>query len=970
MKSTILFTIVLLLLAASPIIFPGHNLNAAAAESDYIHMKEEASYLETLPFERMNVFWDDNFVFHPNNKAYYLYQSNTEYTSIGIGYGNVTEDRMDIIFIPLDIDSIDKLSLRGRELTVSEGGDLLCFIWWEEPDDQYQYDGAIVTIKLNDEGTPIDSKISLCEMEHEPEKVHLFEIDGVPYAYMYHVDELLIFKGEGDSAEKISLDKFVYDNDILTICPFGSGFVIFDQIGDGRLMLAEFSKDMSCVRSLELKELPEGIGMDSHLSYLKVREDLYLFAYLEETFEDIYSDIIYFRVSKQMEILNEGYIHLPEGNVLRGSFEPFLLFNNITLMEGEVRSLLVWNPETNGWKGSDLNTTHLCNDLFHADLDMELISLGGETGFVVYLDGHPYGTSFIKGRSSIPPLGDLVLDGDWRIVDSNTTIRGHIAVYGNLTIQNSNLLLSSSLWMMNYGNLFIDNSTIDAAPGEHSSRIYNTLKNYGTTILKDSSLFLSVYNEREDSILEITGNCLRRDADKGWVYINGGRVSFLYTTFRNLDDINAPLRVFTSSYEKMVLLKNCRIEGSGNLFLGIPSFWEMRDCHIINWTGTYYGNDPSVSKIESSFFYGSNTIEIADSGEVVNSTFIGSGPVKLGKGCIVKNSTFRSCNEALIDSDRPDEAPVTIMDCRFTDCNTSIGLQYQDGVIEGCTFSRVNISVKIDDKGGETRDIVIRGCSFDRYAIGISIPIIIPGGMNITIKDNYFGQGEAAIHIVGAADSYMESFRHGRNIWDEVYDKETGNHYRIFDHQFWNAALNRWDTNNPEDVASRISPFIYFLPFYDSDGNLISTDDNDMDGMSDSWERRMGLDPTSLHDRYLDEDGDKYSNYEEYKEGTDPLDEKSNPAVEIRTRLVFFEILFALLPLTFLVCHVFYLQIALAGDERSEFRKKYWYYHYNRKNMEKSLETPVKPEFMSEKNNFIRNRPRTRVAVPAEEVEE
>jgi hypothetical protein len=50
--------------------------------------------------------------------------------------------------------------------------------------------------------------------------------------------------------------------------------------------------------------------------------------------------------------------------------------------------------------------------------------------------------------------------------------------------------------------------------------------------------------------------------------------------------------------------------------------------------------------------------------------------------------------------------------------------------------------------------------------------------------------------------------------------------------------------------------------------------DADGDGMDDDWEKKFELDPTNPMDADLDNDGDKVSNLDEYKKGTDPNDGK------------------------------------------------------------------------------------------------
>ncbi len=48
-------------------------------------------------------------------------------------------------------------------------------------------------------------------------------------------------------------------------------------------------------------------------------------------------------------------------------------------------------------------------------------------------------------------------------------------------------------------------------------------------------------------------------------------------------------------------------------------------------------------------------------------------------------------------------------------------------------------------------------------------------------------------------------------------------------------------------------------------------DDVDCDGMPDWWEERYGFDPYDPTDAERDEDGDGYTNVEEYNDGNNPL---------------------------------------------------------------------------------------------------
>jgi hypothetical protein len=62
--------------------------------------------------------------------------------------------------------------------------------------------------------------------------------------------------------------------------------------------------------------------------------------------------------------------------------------------------------------------------------------------------------------------------------------------------------------------------------------------------------------------------------------------------------------------------------------------------------------------------------------------------------------------------------------------------------------------------------------------------------------------------------------------------------------------------------------------------------DSDGDGMPDEWERKYDLNPQDPADAELDSDEDGFTNLQEYKDGTDPLDAKSHKDFATLLRVV------------------------------------------------------------------------------------
>ncbi len=98
------------------------------------------------------------------------------------------------------------------------------------------------------------------------------------------------------------------------------------------------------------------------------------------------------------------------------------------------------------------------------------------------------------------------------------------------------------------------------------------------------------------------------------------------------------------------------------------------------------------------------------------------------------------------------------------------------------------------------------------------------------------------------------------------------------------------DINVPIDTTT-LGIWNYTIFADDTAGNVASDEvnvtiitfvDTDRDGMPDAWELQYGLDPTNPNDAHLDNDGDGYSNLQEYNRGinsTDPTNPRCYPTL-------------------------------------------------------------------------------------------
>ncbi len=950
-----------LLLLAGSYLFP-NDIHGEEQYSESDNSENERNIPELLPFGFIGYFDVEEYILHPNGMVYYIIGGSVNYPYISILYWSEleTDILVDNVKFPLNIDPEVDFS-RGISTIVGSNGDIHCFIWWVETEQpNRRYDGAIVTIDLNKTGRPVGIEVSMCDIDFKPENMKLFDLDGVPYAYMYHGKELLIFKGGAETAERISLDRVYHEYDILQMFTYGPMIMMFEQTNDGRLLLSEWDQNISLVQQIELDVLPKGMGMDSHLCTLEFKVDLFLFAYLDETYSNIYSDLIFFRISSELQIIDEGKVNLPADAWIRGKFEPMSLLGNIAIMDGAVENILIWDADDNTCSVNEITPLGSIGDLKYGDMEIDIIEYKGEECILLFHDNDVYGTSFIMNRTTFPPLGRIYLEGSWEINDQDLIIERAVTVNGNMTIRDSKLFFSDNGRIDNYGNLTIIDSEV-----HENSDWSNTLNNYLNLTIMDCNFTTEVTNRDRSSRLLVYGNCFDHIGDDVWINAEGV-VHFIGTEFTDLGNNygDTPLQVSRYDPTLYLIMENCTIERCKRLVNDDVLSWELINCDITSWDPYIYSTSVGFSNLIGTEFKYCDEIVIQKRTTVNYCTFIECEQLQVESGCRIFNCNFISCFEAISDS-RSDhrDGDLAIFNSTFDGCEKGIKIDSLDLMISYCSFKEMNRSIIIENSIQRGRYFSISNCSFDDYITAIELEYEIGKDTRVIIENNRFGAGNYSIYLSDSIRPYRKLLN-GHGYWDHF--EVDGIEYKRFDLTFINARYNTWDSSDPNEVASTLSPFIYFLPYFDMDGNLISTKDNDMDGMSDSWELKMGFDPTRFEDRYFDEDDDHYSNFEEFREGTNPRDNGSNPTMEVRTRLVILEIFFIFIPILVLVCYIYYLQISFETDKRNRFQTRYVKYFIKR-TQEERIERIQKEEFQKTEIEKVLEEPvKKRAALPSD----
>ncbi|MCK5772953.1 MAG: right-handed parallel beta-helix repeat-containing protein, partial [Thermoplasmata archaeon] len=571
-----------------------------------------------------------------------------------------------------------------------------------------------------------------------------------------------------------------------------------------------------------------------------------------------------------------------------------------------------------------------------------------DQAFFYYVYEYSSGSTSLRGFCSydpntIPELGIYMLPDNTVLVgvdlllhDSFYIDEGH-----TLTLIDSTMTMGASdqyyygLDLINDGTLILINSTI---VGNNSKSIFDLPGRSSSLYMYDS--YLDIHGEIE-GYFEAHGEGMFYNYKERKISLNDCDV-IIEGLDLNLGVIGDPQysrdELFNMVGDVTLTFEGCRLESIFRLINGDDSFVSFHNCSLKEIIRLVYDES----------YYGSNYVDIRN---VINTTFHNVGMIEFSSEK-VENCTFIDCNDLTLRGNSRDDLSVIncefigiydpieledggnlrIINCLFSDFDNAIHLDYideilisnttfQNGewgiyayhfdtfVIEDCTFEDLNISIYIDedeDSYGDEGNLVL-----------IENNLFLRDNLSIFYRpDNPYD-----------FDDYY-SYDYGDD--DIRYDID-----RYDDLDFLDCRHNIWDDEDPDDVAGKVSPGIYFLPYNTPDGTEISTSDNDMDGMDDTWEERNHLDNLYYFDRYLDPDRDFYSNYEEYRTGTDPFDKEDSPGKLFWSPSVVLGLIFTILLISLFISYLFYIQRARRKGKMIRFEKVYAAHYLKMRALEK-----------------------------------
>ena len=883
---------------------------------------------------------ENEIIYHPNGKVYHLYSHNY--------YSN---DYIYYLYVdPMDGGEEERIELNVQgdlvsgilgEFSVSEDGNITGIIWYEVYLPSKSSNEIVVArIKIDVEADVFEEDlydIQPLESGDTVRNVDVLEFGGELYAGFWMDDYYHVY---GNLTEEIP-DRVIQlkvpyvARDTLSLTSNGSSLLIARQNELGEIVLHRYGPDYQVEESEVIYELPDAFGWDNFVEVDHREGRTYLYVYLDELDEGRYARATAVVYDEDLSVINSRNLKEVGSDLDLASTRPILGSDRSILLNGSCSKVFTLNSDLEDIGAFDIDYIH--PEYLTPLKEAEAWEVNGQT-VIMFRDDFSYMAFSMYPSEGIPIEGYLKVEGNRTISDEETLVlrgliigdQGHLKIENSQVIMNLNTLEGGPC-ILNRGSFDIIRSHI---VGESFGSYWGSFVNNGDLKMVDSHINISMENTGR---LSSFGEDLFYNPVMGCELIAGDIImdglvldenSTRYSIFRRSGDGEDELSMVN------ITLLDCdiryvfdiiwidgphRVMLSNSTFENIYRFVEKQydneygivsisGCEFKNVSGLEFTNRYPVHISESNFTDIPYNLRFENGNlEITDTTFRDSPSILWGDGgedlhgssIKISGCVFENCDHPIED---PLAGSINIDNTTFEGCNRSVFFSDREFVsIVDNVFISNNVSVE-----------------FESSASWHIIGEITPGKMlgDLHINRNIFRDNEVDIHYVDNRlfDVDYFDYEDEKKIMEEP-------EYDLID-----CRYNYFRYDDPHEVSKHISPGIYFLPYYTLEGGLITTDDNDLDGMDDDWERKNGLDPLYYFDRFSDPDRDRYSNYEEYRTKTDPKDKDSNPATYIKSGAVIAGLIFIYLPFVCLVSYFFYIQYARWNQRIENFNGRYWVY--------------------------------------------
>ena len=888
------------------------------------------------------------FVHHPNGYRYCITFQEEDGNTEGLEKGTyiiIEREDEDKGWTEIGISRwVDYQTNMEAFLDVDREGNINGVIWY--PDEM----GSL--IEFVPISTPVDDEGNIERYVYgetrtsteEPRRMWSDCLDGMPMVMIQDGGELYIHRMDAETEEYLTIEMGEVFEDTVDMAANDEVLCVARQVPGGEITLTTYGKDLLLIDEHTLVDLLPGSGVDNRVSLFCDGSNVEAFIYLDELLSDRYSTLEYIVLDLSSEAMTRKSVTFPEGvspfpnggpmKVLGGYY--FIVHNGSTIMQYDENMQYVTDH-------------YLQEELYHSSAILESwYSPFEDQAFFYCIYKSNSGSTSLRGfcsydPNSVPELGVYILPDNTVLVGVDLLLHYpyYIDIGHTLTLIDSTLTMGAGdryyygLDLINDGTLILINSTII---GNNSKSIFD---------LPGSSSSLYMY----DSYLDIDGEI------EGYFEAHGERMFYNYRERDiSLNDCDAIIEgldlnlgvvgdpqysrdeLFNMVGDVTLTFEGCRLESIFQLITGDDSFVSFHNCSLKEITRLVYDES----------YYGYDNVDIRN---VINTTFNDVGMIEFTSER-VENCKFIDCDDLTLRGNSRDD--LSVINCEFIGIHDPIELESGGNLrIINCLFSDFDNAVYVEYIG----EILISNTTFQGGEWGIYTyhfdTFIIEDctfeDLNISIyideDEDYYSEGPNSIHIENnlfLRDNLSIFYRPDNPYdFDDYYSYDYGDNDIRYDIQrydgldFLDCRYNTWEDEDPNVVAGKISPGIYFLPYYTPDGTEISTSDNDMDGMDDDWEERNHLDNLYYFDRYLDPDRDYYSNYEEYRTGADPFDNEDSPGKHFWSPALVLGLIFTILLTSLIISYLFYIQRAMRKERMVRFEKVYAAHHLKMRAMER-----------------------------------